>query len=380
MVEEHLGGSTRGLYRVLGVGGVQGGEAQDATQREPRETDLRAGPAPPIHSANPSRPSRTPLPGPELSAPPDTVEPAELVVCSRCRRVQLDAPGPCVACGAEDAARASLAATFAARSSGLVRYAGDSRFLVAAVLALATLIAVAALMPRDSGASLVLVGAFLGIGAAALRDAQRAGRRRVEEARVAPPASALGLDAAASASGPRSTITGTAQRFERMVDAALEERECLGTRLDLRAPARVPSARPSGDEAAGSAGPGDEVAASELVAQWLDVAEFVLVDEHGGRTVVSGVVYLDADDYAHSLPAEHADARVAGRDLATGALGGEVWASEIVLVPSARVTVRGGTCGALRTAPNQAFHRDAGTLGVLCGSRETPVIVHLHPR
>jgi hypothetical protein len=266
-----------------------------------------------------------------------------------------------------------LAALAPGRVSRIVRYPGDTRFVVASMLALAALFALAALLAGHGVSSLLVVLLFAGLAAAALVDAYRAAQLATSVRQI-PPLPATAQTAAAAA---EHAIAGVAQPLERFVAAPLAGRECLAVRLDIRAGVHAARRRP-GNEMAGA--PHAAKDSPDIVTQWLDVAEFVVTTTRGARTLVTGAVYLDADEYDEIAPSDRADLELQGHPVASAPLGGDGWACELVLGPGDRVEIYGHSTGEVHSAPVGALYRDAGALAVMRGEPGDPVIVRIRRR
>lgn len=298
-----------------------------------------------------------------------------LVFCPVCRRLQ--APhGGCTGCGAAATSMrrfsGDLAALAPGRVSRVVRYPGDTRFVVASMLALGVLFVLAALLAGHGASSLLIVLVFAGLGAAALVDAYRAAQLATSVRRI-PPSPAAALTGAAAAAH---AIAGVAQPLERFVDAPLAGRECLAVRLDIRA--GVHAARRRLESATGDAHAVDD--SPDIVTQWLDVAEFVVTTARGARTLVTGSVYLDADEYDVVAPSDRVELDLQGHAVAPAPLVGDGWACELALGPGDRVEIYGHSTGEVHNAPVGALYRDAGALAVMRGEPGDPVIVRIRRR
>lgn len=309
-----------------------------------------------------------------------------LVFCPACRRLQPPVRAGCAGCGAAPASLrrfgGDLAALAPGRVSQVVRYPGDTRFVTTILVGAAALLALGvSLSGQPSAIAFMLL--FAGVLAAALVDAHRAGQVASCVRRVPPPpAAALGT-AVASAHA----IAGVAQPLERFVEAPLLRRECLAVRLDLRA--GIQSALPRPNLPHGANGPGVVIGAEplhaaehgrDIVAQWIDAAEFVVTTARGARTIVTGVIYLEADEYDVTEPSDRADLALHGHPVVPSPLGGDGWACELALGPGDRVEVWGHSTGEVRLAPAGALYRDAGALAVIHGEPGDPVIVRVRRR
>jgi hypothetical protein len=274
-----------------------------------------------------------------------------------------------------------VAALAPGRVSQMVRYPGDTRFVTMTLTGAAALLGLAvALSGQQSAAALMLL--FAGVGAAALVDAYRAGQVASNIRRVPPPPAAALVTTVHSAHA----IAGVAQPLERFVDAPLARRECLAARLDLRAGIQSALPRPSG--AIGPVGAIGMVAepagaredGRDIVAQWIDAAEFVVTTARGARTIVTGVIYLEADEYDATEPSDRVDLALHGHPVTPSPLGGDGWACELVLGPGDRVEICGHSTGEVRLAPAGALYRDAGALAVIHGEPGEPVTVRVRRR
>jgi hypothetical protein len=252
----------------------------------------------------------------------------------------------------------------------VVRYPGDTRFIVISMAALAVLFLLAALLSGHGVSALLVVLLFAGLAAAALVDAYRAAQLATSVRHVPPsPAAALATAAAAARA-----IAGVAQPLERFVDAPLAGRECLAVRVDVRAGVHTARRRPgslAGDPRADS---------QDIVTQWLDVAEFVVTTARGARTLVTGAIYLDADEYDAVEPSERVELELQGHAVAPAPLVGDGWVCELALGPGDRVEIYGHSTGEVHNAPVGALYRDAGALAVMRGKPGDPVIVRVRRR
>jgi len=297
------------------------------------------------------------------------------VFCPVCRRLQPPHAG-CVGCGASAASMrrfsGDLAALTTGRVSRVVRYPGDTRFIVISMGALAVLFLLAGLLSGHGVSSLLVVLLFAGLAAAALVDAYRAAQLATSVRQV-PPSHAAALATAAAAAR---AIAGVAQPLERFVEAPLAGRECLAVRLDIRAGVHTVHRRPGGLA-------GDPRACEDsrdIVTQWLDVAEFVVTTARGARTLVTGAIYLDADEYDAVEPSDRVELELQGHAVAPAPLVGDGWVCELALGPGDRVEIYGHATGEVHNAPVGALYRDAGALAVMRGLPGDPVIVRVRRR
>lgn len=304
-----------------------------------------------------------------------------LVFCPACRRLQPPARAGCASCGASSHGHGhglrrfsgDLAALAPGRVSQVVRYPGDTRFVTMTVIGAAALFALAVTLSGHQVATLVLTLMFAGVATAAVIDAHRAAQAALRVLRVPPlPAAAL-----ATAVPSDRAIAGVAQPLERFVDAPLAGRDCLAVRLDLRAGIQSALPRPSSTVAEA---PGTRRDGGDIVAQWIDAAEFVVTTARGARTIVTGVIYLDADEYDAAEPSDRADLELHGQPVVPSPLGGDGWACELTLGPGDRVEICGHSTGEVRVAPTGALYRDAGALAVIRGEPGDPVIVRVRRR
>lgn len=310
------------------------------------------------------------------AAPPDRQLVSFLVFCPVCRRLQPPHSG-CMGCGAAAASMRRFSGDLAAlapdRVSRVVRYPGDTSFILASMLALAVLFALAALLAGHGASSLLVMLLFAGLAVAALVDTYRAAQLATSVRRI-PPSPAAALSTAAAAAH---AIAGVAQPLERFVDAPLGGRECLAVRLDVRAGVHAARRRPSHDVAGDPRADHDS---PDIVTQWLDVAEFVVTTARGARTLVTGAVYLDADEYDAVAPSDRIELELRGHALAPAPLASDGWACELVLGPGDRVEIYGHSTGEVLSAPVGALYRDAGALAVMRGQPGDPVIVRIRRR
>ena len=298
-----------------------------------------------------------------------------LVFCPACRRVQPPARSGCASCGTSADSLAPFRGDVAALAPGRashVRYPGDTRFVTITMVGSAALLALAfTLSGQQSG--MVLIVLFAGIATAALVDAHRAAQASSNIRRVpAPPAATL-----ATAVSSAHAIAGVAQPLERFVDAPLARCDCLAVRLDLRA--GIQSALPRSSSAIAEA-PGYQQEGRDIVAQWIDAAEFVVTTARGARTIVTGVIYLDADEYDAAERSDRVALTLHGHQVPSSSLGGDGWACELVLGAGDRVEICGRSTGEVRLAPAGALYRDAGALAVIRGEPGDPVVVRVRRR
>jgi hypothetical protein len=268
-----------------------------------------------------------------------------------------------------------LAALAPGRVSRVVRYPGDTRFIAASMGTLAVLFVLAALLAGHGASSLLIMLLFAGLAAAALADAYWAAQVAASVRRI-PPSPAAALTTAAAAAH---AIAGVAQPLERFVDAPLVGRECLAVRLDIRAGVHAARRRPGRPEQ-GTGEPHAGHDSPDIVTQWLDVAEFVVTTARGVRTLVTGTVYLDADEYDAVMPSEQAELELRGHAVTPAPLIGDGWACELALGPGDRVEIYGHSTGEVHSAPVGALYRDAGALAVMRGEPGDPVIVRIRRR
>ncbi len=266
-----------------------------------------------------------------------------------------------------------MAALAPGRVSQVVRYPGDTRFVTMTLAGSAALLGLAAALSGQQAASMVVILMFAGVATAAVIDAYRAAQASTSVRRVPPPPAA----ALAIAAPSDRAIAGVAQPLERFVDAPLAGRDCLAVRLDLRVGVRSTLPRPSGTVAEA---PGTRPDGCDIVAQWIDSAEFVVTTARGARTIVTGVIYLDADEYDEAEPSDRVDLELHGHPVVPSPLDGDGWACELTLGPGDRVEVCGHSTGEVRMAPAGALYRDAGALGVIRGEPGDPVIVRVRRR
>jgi hypothetical protein len=304
-----------------------------------------------------------------------------LMFCPACRRLQPPARSGCTGCGASPGSLrrfdGDVAALAPGRVSQVVRYPGDTRFVTMIGAGAAALFALAVALSGQQASALVLTLMFGGVAVAAVVDAHRAAQASARVRRVPPPPAAAMGTAVPSAHA----IAGVAQPLERFVDAPLAGSDCLAVRLDLRA--AIQSALPrTGSAAAEAAGgePGREQDGRDIVAQWIDAAEFVVTMARGARTIVTGVIYLEADEYDAAEPSDRVELELRGQPVIPSPLGGDGWACELTLGPGDRVEISGHATGEVRLAPAGALYRDAGALGVIRGEPGDPVIVRVRRR
>jgi hypothetical protein len=302
---------------------------------------------------------------------------AFLVFCPVCRRLQPPARAGCAGCGAraEDLRRFSgdLAMLAPGRVSQVVRYPGDTRFITTTALAGAALFGLAVALSGQPASAVILMVLFAGVATVAFVDARRAARLASRVRQVPPPPAAA---LATAAPGDRA-IAGVAQPLERFVDAPLARRDCLAVRLDIRAGVR--SAPPRTGRTVVEE-PGAHQDGRDIVAQWIDAAELVVTTARGARTLVTGVIYLDADEYDLTESSDRMELELRGQAVGPAPLGGDGWACELALAPGDRVEICGHSTGEVRTVPVGALYRDTGTLAVMRGEPGDPVIVRVRRR
>jgi hypothetical protein len=300
-----------------------------------------------------------------------------LVFCAACRRLQPPARAGCASCGASPGSlrrfSGDVAALAPGRVSQVVRYPGDTRFVTMVGAGAAALFGLAVALSGHEASALVYTLMFAGVAVAAMVDAHRAAQATSGIRRVPPPPAAALATAVPSAHA----IAGVAQPLERFVDAPLAGSDCLAVRLDLRA--GIQSALPR-TGSAGAEAPGTEHDGRDIVAQWIDAAEFVVTTARGARTIVTGVIYLEADEYDAAEPSDLVDLELRGQAVIPSSLGGDGWACELTLGPGERVEISGHATGEVRMAPAGALYRDAGALGVIRGEPGDPVIVRVRRR
>lgn len=321
----------------------------------------------PITAATPGRP---PVPA--------------LVYCPTCCRLQPPPRAGCASCGAAASSlrgfSGDLASLAPGRAGHAVRYPGDTRFVAQVAASFAILFSLAVITSDEHRSPLVFVALFAGIGTAAFVDARRAARVVQSVRQVPPPAAAL-----AAAAPDDHAVAGVAQPLERFVDAPLAKRRCLAVRLDVRASIHSRTRRAGAGNARASAqldpaAQGGAGGHRDLVAQWLDAAEFVVATTRGARALVTGVIYLDAAEYDSAEPSERIDIALHGQPVLPATLGGDGWACELALAPGDRVEIQGRSTGEVRTAPAGGLYRDAGALAVIRGVPGDPVIVRVRRR
>lgn len=266
-----------------------------------------------------------------------------------------------------------LAALAPGRVSWVVRYPGDTRFIMISMVALAVLFLLAGLLSGHGVSSLLVVLLFAGLAATALVDAYRAAQLATSVRHI-PPSPAAALTTAARA------IAGVAQPLERFVEAPLAGRECLAVRVDVRSGVRsgVRTARRRPGVLAGDPRACED--SGDIVTQWLDVAEFVVTTARGARTLVTGAIYLDADEYDAVEPSDRVELELQGHAVAPAPLVGDGWVCELALGPGDRVEIYGHATGEVHNAPVGALYRDAGALDVMRGEPGDPVIVRVRRR
>lgn len=298
-----------------------------------------------------------------------------LVFCPACRRLQPPARTSCTGCGAAAGSLrhfgGDLAALAPRRVGHTVRYPGDTRFVTVTMAGAAALFALALALSGHRAADFALILMFTGVATAAVVDARRAAQAARDVRRVPPPAAALAI-----VPGTRA-IAGVAEPLERFVDAPLAGGDCLAVRLDLRA--GIHGAPPHENGTAG-AGKADEPHGHDIVAQWIDAAEFVVATARGARTIVTGAIYLEADEYDLAERSDRAVLELHGHVVQPSPLGGDGWACELTLGPGDRVEICGHSTGEVRVAPAGALYRDAGALAVIRGEPGDPVIVRVRRR
>lgn len=298
-----------------------------------------------------------------------------LVFCPACRRLQPPARSGCTGCGEAAGSlrrfHGDVAALAPGRVSQVVRYPGDTRFVTMTLVGSAALLAIAIALPGQQAAMVVML-MMAGVATAAVVDAHRAAQAACSIRRVPPPpAGALAAVPSAHA------IAGVAQPLERFVEAPLEGGDCLAVRLDLRA--GIQNAPPRTSSVVAEA-PESQRDGRDIVAQWIDAAEFVVTTARGARTIVTGVIYLEADEYDVTEPSDRVDLELHGHPVMPSPLGGDGWACELALGPGDRVEICGHSTGEVRLAPAGALYRDAGALAVVHGEPGDPVIVRVRRR
>lgn len=355
-------------------------------------TGVPAGPALTPDRPFPTAPTTTALTATAFQANPITASIPDrplvpsLVYCPTCCRLQQPTRAGCASCGAAASSLrdfdGDLASLAPGRAGHAVRYPGDTRFVARVAASFAILLSLAVLTTDEHESPLLFVALFAGIGTAALVDTRRAARVAQGVRQVPPPAAAL----AAAAPHDRA-IAGVAHPLERFVDAPLARCHCLAVRLDIRAGIQDARRRIGAGKASagvqrerGMQRDGDVAGPRDLVAQWLDAAEFVVTTTRGARALVTGVIYLDAAEYDAAETSERIDIALHGQPVLPAALGGDGWACELALEPGDRVEIQGRSTGEVRVAPAGALYRDAGALAVIRGVPGDPVIVRVRRR
>ncbi|WP_428265109.1 hypothetical protein [Haliangium sp.] len=308
-----------------------------------------------------------------MSTPPS----ARLRYCAGCRRLQPLGDGPCIGCdrpAAElqpvEASLAAIAAAAGVRGGHVVRYPGDTRFVVRVGVGFSALLALAVGVAGEHLAGLLVMTLFASITGAAFVDASRAARvrravRRVPRSIVPDAGPRVALQVVTGIARPVDDRDGTLPR------APLADRACLALRLDLRTGAGAARLAATSAEAGADDGSGD------LVAHWLDAVDMLVIAADGQRVLVTGRVCLDAVEYDLTEPSAEAVLELAGQPLEPAPLGEDGWACELAVMPGDAVEVTGRAGGELRTVAALAGYRDAGPVAVLRGEPGAPVVVRV---